>query len=549
MFAKLTDWFRRNVIGLVKDFRLSYMPPLMVYFAAGVSGLTAIVGTFFVKDFLDLSPAFLAMLGFWAGIPWALKMPMGHLVDLLWRWKSVFVFLGAALIGTSLLIMIGLLGYTDQMAHYMSLQSWFVLQALLAPTGYVVQDVVADAMTVEAVPTVDAHGHALPKRDVDLMHVTMQTLGRVAIVGGGIFVSLLNIWVFSGLPSGSESLTPDNMPVVINAYLHVYYMALAIPLVSVTGVVLGMILHRAQKRRLRREGYDDATIDKMLTPDEEENVRPNWLILIGSIVYVAFTLIMGLSDIPYNQEIIFLGSMGIVGFLMSRLFQELDSGLRKSLIATAVIIFVFRALPGPGAGASWWQIDVLGFDQMFIAQLGLIAALLALTGMFIFRTFMAEKSIPYIVAFLTIVGTVLTLPMVGMFYGLHDWTASLTHGVVDAHFIALIDTALESPLGQVAMIPMLAWIAQAAPQKLKATFFAVMASFTNLALSMSSLGTKYLNEIFVVTREVRDPITHAVTTQADYSQLGMLLIVVTVLSLVVPLVTIFICRRWIPKGN
>jgi hypothetical protein len=38
-------------------------------FAAGVSGLTGIVGTFFVKDYLGLSAAFLAALGFWAGHP------------------------------------------------------------------------------------------------------------------------------------------------------------------------------------------------------------------------------------------------------------------------------------------------------------------------------------------------------------------------------------------------------------------------------------------------------------------------------------------------
>ena len=43
-----------------------------------------------------------------------------------------------------------------------------------------------------------------------------------------------------------------------------------------------------------------------------------------------------------------------------------------------------------------------------------------------------------------------------------------------------------------------------APDSLKATYFAVMASFTNLALSASQLGTKYLNGIFTVTREVRD---------------------------------------------
>ena len=40
---------------------------------AGISGLTGIVGTFFVKDYLNLSAAFLAGLGFWAGIPWSFK--------------------------------------------------------------------------------------------------------------------------------------------------------------------------------------------------------------------------------------------------------------------------------------------------------------------------------------------------------------------------------------------------------------------------------------------------------------------------------------------
>ena len=100
----------------------------------------------------------------------------------------------------------------------------------------------------------------------------------------------------------------------------------------------------------------------------------------------------------------------------------------------------------------------------------------------------------FIIGILTIAGTVLSLPIIGMYFGLHEWTAALTGGVVDARFIAIVDTALESPLGQIAMIPMLAWIANSAPEKLKATFFAVMASFTNLALSASQLCTKYMNQ-------------------------------------------------------
>ena len=98
----------------------------------------------------------------------------------------------------------------------------------------------------------------------------------------------------------------------------------------------------------------------------------------------------------------------------------------------------------------------------------------------------------------------------------HEWTASNSGGIVDAKFIAIINTAVESPLGQVAMILLLAWIARNAPAHLKATF-AVFASFTNLALSASALGTKYLNEAFVVTREVKDKLSGAIITTADYS--------------------------------
>jgi hypothetical protein len=125
----------------------------------------------------------------------------------------------------------------------------------------------------------------------------------------------------------------------------------------------------------------------------------------------------------------------------------------------------------------------------------------------------------------------------------HEWTGQLTNGVVDAQFIAVIDTTLESPLAQIAMIPMLAWIAKNAPAHLKATFFAVMASFTNLALSASSLGTKYMNQAFLVTREVRDRTTGVVVVPADYEELGWLLISVAVIAVVAPLVTIMVIQR------
>ena len=108
------------------------------------------------------------------------------------------------------------------------------------------------------------------------------------------------------------------------------------------------------------------------------------------------------------------------------------------------------------------------FDEAFLSKLALLAYALTLVGMFALRGYMARNSIASIIVMLTVVGTLIALPNIGMYYGLHQWTAAHTGGFVDARVIAIIDTALESPLGQIAMIPMLAWIANSAPANLKA---------------------------------------------------------------------------------
>ncbi len=526
----LLSWFDAVVLDLGRQFRWSFLPPLMVYFAAGVSGLTSIVGVFFIKEYLDLSAAFLAGLGFWAGIPWALKMPLGHLVDLIWRWKALLVYLGAGLIALSIAIMYALIAHTDAMTAILDAEAWYVISALLGPSGYVLQDVVADGMTVEAVPTETAEGAAYDDARIKAMHTTMQTLGRVAIISGLAAVASLNITLFTGIEALSEAEKTS-------VYARIYLFALFIPVISITGVMLGAAMRRARADRLRRRGVGAETIDRLLFAPVTRT-EPNWWIFGGSFAFVLFSLTVGVGGVPFAQEIVFLGSMAIVLFLMHRLLLELAPHQRQVLIGTAVIIFVFRAVPLPGPGATWFEIDILGFDQRFLSVLSLITGLLALIGMLLLRPLMARWSIARIVALLSVVAGVLSLPNIGMYYGLHHWTGAMTGGVVDARFIAVLDTAVESPLAQVAMIPMLAWIARNAPAHLKATFFAVMASFTNLALSASSLGTKYLNEIYLVTREVRDRMTQAVQTAADYSELGWLLITVAVVTVGAPLLAI-----------
>lgn len=517
------SWFERIVIDLARQMRWSFLPPLMVYFAAGVSGLTSVVGAFFLKDYLSLSASFVAGLTFWAGLPWILKVPMGHIVDLFWKWKGLLILAGAGLITLSLLIMFGLVSRPDQMRGVLPLETWYVIALLLAPSGYAIQDVVADAMTVEAVPETDSSGQAFSVEQSRAMHTTMQTLGRIAIISGFVAVAAVNIYIFND----AETLPREAR---LELYAIVYLTALAIPAISVSG----MALHTWVQHRQAQRGQVRST--------EEGKTEINWHILGGGLAFVALSIALGTSGLTYSQEIVFAGSLAVILYLIRQLVKSLDLKAARVLVGTATIIFVFRAVPLPGPGLTWFEIDSLGFDERFLSVLSLITSLLTLVGLVVLRPLMADRSIAYIVVLLTIAAGILSLPNIGLYYGIQEWTAAHTGGVVDARFIAILDTAIESPLGQIAMVPMLAWIARNAPPDLKATFFAVMASFTNLALSASSLGTKYLNKVFLVTRESVDPVSGAPISAADYSQLGQLLIVVATITVAAPLLIVLVVQ-------
>ena len=90
-------------------------------------------------------------------------------------------------------------------------------------------------MTVEAVPLVDETGNEYTKDQIKIMHTTMQTLGRFAIIGGTVLVALVNVVLFRDV----ESLEQTDK---INLYGTIYIYALVIPLVSILGVILANYL-------------------------------------------------------------------------------------------------------------------------------------------------------------------------------------------------------------------------------------------------------------------------------------------------------------------
>jgi hypothetical protein len=416
----------------------------------------------------------------------------------------------------SLLIMVGLTGYRELMEQFLAAEIWYVVATLMGPVGFVIQDVVADAMTVEAVPTHDNSGKPISEDELKRMHITMQTLGRIAIIGGSAVVAGVGGWLAKTL-----------------SYQVMYEVSLIIPVISIIGVLLGEINIRRRRLRMEQIGMSEDEIRTSLHLDPGAT-KPNYHILGGSILFVILGLILGLSDLVLKKEAIFIGSLAVVAYLMHSVLKSLDPVKRREILAIAVIIFVFRAMPTTGAGASWWQIDVLKFDEAFFGTLRQISAILVVLGLFALRGWMSRRPIPYLVVFLSIYSTVMMLPFVGMYYGLHEWTKEMFG--FGAHTIAIIDTMADSPLGQVSMVPMLAWIAREAPTDQKATYFAIMAAFTNLALSASSLSTSYFNRIFVVER-------------GDYSELGILMISVMITGLLLPLLTVLLVNRWQQKSG
>ena len=169
--------------------------------------------------------------------------------------------------------------------------------------------------------------------------------------------------------------------------------------------------------------------------------------------------------------------------------------------------------------------------------------------MIILRKVMMSAPLAKLFIVLSIFSSILYTPSLFMYYGFHNYTSIITNGIVDAKFIAILNTAVESPLAQVAMIPLLAWIAKNAPTKYKATFFAVFASFTNIALSARELFTSYLNKIFIIRREVVNEETNNVIVQANYNELDNLLISLIVITLVIPISTIYFVQKTKFKSN
>ena len=254
----------------------------------------------------------------------------------------------------------------------------------------------------------------------------------------------------------------------------------------------------------------------------------DWRILGGGLAFGAVVTAVGLSGIGYGQEIIFAISMAVVIWMLTRVTQDIDHATRMRIAFAAIIIFAFRTVPSVGDGYTWFAIDVLGFDEAFFGVLGQIGAGVAIVAAWMLSDVVTRKPVAKVLLWLTILGTLLSLPSLLLVFQLYQTTEQLFG--VGARGIALFDTVATSPFAQLSMIPLLTLVAVYAPAGHRATWFALMASLMNLALVAGGMLTKYLNILFPVNR-------------GDYHNLPVLVVVASIISLVLPLAVITIVGR------
>jgi MFS family permease len=467
-----------------------YLPLLTVYFGYGLLGVRAVAEQFWIKGQTTLSPTALAALAVWLTLPWTFKPALGAIVDsvpLLGSRRTSYVVLSTAML---VLSSIGLAASAAGLLPYVSNSAVYAATSILAAVGLALMDVVADAWTAEVVPRNDADGTPRPEGAVWAELTMVQVLGRIAVAFGGLLAALSAGWLASWLSAAQ-----------------VFTLTIAVAVVP----VLGALFVRVE-------------------PTEQRPLE--WSIVIAGLLLMAATLALGLASLPLTQELVLALSFAALAFMWRRLAPELDPVARRRMLQVAIVFVAFRAMPELGEGYYWYQIDKLGFDEVFFGRLNAITSVVGVTGLWLFARTLVRMPIARVLVLFVGLNALLVLPHIALIQGVQNWT--MPNLGISARDIALYAAMLEVRFGNIAFVLVLTLIALLAPAGRRATWFALMATLLNTGLAAGALATKHVNIVYPISR-------------GDYSALANVAYIVVAIGLVVPLLLIWRFARSIGR--
>lgn len=468
-------------------FKVKYVPLLFIYVANSFVIFSQIAETFWIKNNLTLTQSEVISISIWANLPWSMKIILGQCLD---SFKIFGSQRHSYIIIASLLMLFGNLLTIVIANNFIAISVFSTFELLIIAgifinIGIVLQDLVADTLCYDVVDKFDNNKQPLPQNVINEEINNIQILVRIFDIGTKLFALAISGYIANNF-----------------IYKDISFFTPISSLISILGVII--------------------VSKEPLIPTN----KPNNKIIILGLSYIFIIAISLILNIPYKQEFIFIIGTVIICIALKNLMADLNTNVKKEVIAILIIFFAYRLTPNFGPGIEWWQIDELGFTPDFFALLQEIATILSLVGVFVLGEKILNMHIGKALLGLTIFKAILMLPDLLMSYNFHKWTEkNLGFG---AKTIALIDNTIEGPFNSIYFLILCSVVTKYTPKNNMANWFAIIMTLMSLSfIGGSRIIKRYISDMFIIERGFYDNVSSA-------------MIITIVLNLLIPTLAVII---------
>jgi hypothetical protein len=477
-----------SFLAPIKFFRLRYLAILIINIGYGIGNLTDIPYVFWTKNDLHLDAHQLIGISFWAFTPWTLKIVFAQFIEGLELWgnrRKSYIILASFISLLGAWIMVSSANNYSWVSVFGDMYNQIVISMVLLNSGCVIQDLIADTMCAEL----------LDPNSTD----KKQELGMIQFIArASVIFSVI-------LATGIGGYLAHYF-----AYKDIIWISLLFPLIGFSSIFF---------------------LPKDVEVNKSQNNMDYKIIFISLSSFLVGVLSEKFS-LPYAQEVLFLMNLFIIIAVFVSFKDDLSPLVTKEIISMGIIVFIFQSEPsisGYNPVGRWWQIDALGFDAKFLGVLSQVGQVFGFVGVWMLANYLTQNPISKTIFILTIVRAILFLPYLALAFGLHHWT--MKNFGFGARSIMIFDAAVANYFDDVVAPVVLGLMAYYAPKRKLTTWFAMSASFLNLASLASVLNGRFLNHFFPVAR-------------GDYSNIPSLFVAKFFISLLLPLITIFLLQRF-----